>query len=122
MNGKLSRYERLEGVCVLGVERSRLSNSLAVVLMEVADANPRTGRRYEVCSEGSVLFLELNLTGPPGASCASCCPFPGQQICSEARQDTRYHDFIYVHSTGKAAVERHSIIEHKTHQSVVTDM
>lgn len=40
MNGKLSRYERLEGVCVLGVEGSRLSNSLAVVLMEVADANP----------------------------------------------------------------------------------
>lgn len=40
MNGKLSRYERLEGVCVLRVEGSRLSNSLAVVLMEVADANP----------------------------------------------------------------------------------
>lgn len=37
-------------------------------------------------------------------------------------QDTRYHDFIYVHGTGRAAVERHSIIKHKTHRSVGTDM
>lgn len=35
-------------------------------------------------------------------------------------QDTRYYDFIYVHGMGKAAVERHSIIKHKTHGSVVT--